>query len=106
MALASPVNFCRTAIIFIASVRALNSAITPIVDLGYAQYQGVANTDLDITSFQEFAMHPLQLISMSLARTPLKPRLVEGILRWKAPLHLPRSVEFSWRTPPFGRNVV
>lgn len=50
MTLASPVNFWHTAIIFIASVRAVNSAITPIVDLGYAQYEGVVNTDLNIAS--------------------------------------------------------
>jgi len=51
MTLASPASLWYTAIIFLASVRAVNSAITPVVDLGYAQYQGVFDTNLNVTSF-------------------------------------------------------
>ncbi|KAJ7134870.1 Alpha/Beta hydrolase protein [Mycena epipterygia] len=69
MALVYPLNFWHIAIIFLASVRAVNSAIAPVVDLGYAQYQGVVDTNLKITSF----------LGIRYASAPT------GSLRWQAP---------------------
>lgn len=48
MAFASLARFSLAALILLVSVRA---ASPPIVDLGYAQYQGVVNAELNITKF-------------------------------------------------------
>ncbi|KAJ7695905.1 Alpha/Beta hydrolase protein [Mycena rosella] len=60
-----------TLIYFLFSVRAASSEsiYAPVVDLGYAQYQGVFDADLNITSF----------LGMRYAAAPT------GNLRWRAP---------------------
>ncbi|KAF7365125.1 Carboxylic ester hydrolase [Mycena venus] len=49
MALASLV---QTALVFLVVVRVADSTTAPIVDLGYAQYQGVVDTKLNVTAFR------------------------------------------------------
>ncbi|KAJ7442655.1 Alpha/Beta hydrolase protein [Mycena latifolia] len=56
-------------LVFLASVRAAYSTNTPVVDLGYAQYQGVFDADLNITTF----------LGIRYAAPPT------GNLRWRAP---------------------
>ncbi|KAJ7134759.1 alpha beta-hydrolase [Mycena epipterygia] len=86
MTLSSPVGFWHTAIIFLASVRAVNSAITPAVDLGYAQYQGVVDTNLNITSF----------LGIRYSSPPT------GILRWQAPTPPSKAggIQLAYSNPP------
>ncbi|KAJ6588855.1 Alpha/Beta hydrolase protein [Mycena capillaripes] len=69
MSLASLHKCLHVAFIFLVSVRAVDSATTPVVDLGYAQYQGVVDATLNITSFR----------GIRYAAPPTGP------LRWQAP---------------------
>ncbi|KAJ7134871.1 Alpha/Beta hydrolase protein, partial [Mycena epipterygia] len=66
------------AIILLASVRAVNSAATPVVDLGYARYQGVVDTNLNITSFLgiRYASPPTESL---LWQVPTPPSKVGGV---------------------------
>ncbi|KAJ7625359.1 Alpha/Beta hydrolase protein [Mycena polygramma] len=64
------------ALLWFLSVRAVESSVTaPVVDLGYAQYQGVVDTELNITAFR----------GIRYAAPPT------GSLRWQAP-HPPSKV--------------
>ncbi|KAJ6585113.1 Alpha/Beta hydrolase protein [Mycena capillaripes] len=67
--LASLHKCLHLALIFLVSIRAVDSATTPVVDLGYAQYQGVVDTTLNITAFR----------GIRYAAPPT------GHLRWQAP---------------------
>ncbi|KAJ7675705.1 Alpha/Beta hydrolase protein [Mycena polygramma] len=69
MALSSLHSFLRVSFIFLASVHAVNAATAPVVDLGYAQYQGVVDTKSNITAFK----------GIRYAAAPT------GKLRWQAP---------------------
>ncbi|KAJ7442644.1 Alpha/Beta hydrolase protein [Mycena latifolia] len=84
MALKS-LKFLHTSLIFIAFVRA-HSANTPVVDLGYAQYQGAFNPDLNITSF----------LGIRYAAPPT------GNLRWRAPAPPAKvgGVQLAYSDPP------
>ncbi|KAJ7781796.1 Alpha/Beta hydrolase protein [Mycena maculata] len=68
------------------SVRAADSASAPVVDLGYAQYQGIVDTDLNITAF----------LGMRYAAPPT------GNLRWQAPTAPSRisGVQEATSNPP------
>ncbi|KAJ7625350.1 Alpha/Beta hydrolase protein [Mycena polygramma] len=64
------------ALLWFLSVRAVESSLpAPVVDLGYAQYQGVVDTELNITAFR----------GIRYAAPPT------GTLRWQAP-HPPSTV--------------
>jgi hypothetical protein len=52
MALIALHNFLPAALIFLVWVGAVESATAPVVDLGYAQYEGVVDTELNITTFR------------------------------------------------------
>ncbi|KAJ6462025.1 Alpha/Beta hydrolase protein [Mycena vitilis] len=76
MALVSLRTILPFALLFLLSVRALESSVAaPVVDLGYAQYQGV-DTELNITAFR----------GIRYAAPPT------GSLRWQAP-HPPSKVD-------------
>jgi hypothetical protein len=44
-------DFVHAALLFVACIRAVDAS-GPVVDLGYARYQGVVDTTLDITAFR------------------------------------------------------
>ncbi|KAJ7461506.1 Alpha/Beta hydrolase protein [Mycena latifolia] len=73
-------------LIFLASVRAAYSTNIPVVDLGYAQYQGVFDADLNITSF----------LGIQYAAPPT------GNLRWRAPAPPAKvgGVQLAYSQPP------
>ncbi|KAJ6585083.1 Alpha/Beta hydrolase protein [Mycena capillaripes] len=78
MALASPLrNFLSVALICLVSVRAVEST-APVVDLGYAQYQGVVDSKLNITAFRgiRYAAPPTGQLRW---QAPAPPSKVEGI---------------------------
>ena len=52
MALTVLHSFLHAAVIFLVWVRTVESATAPVVDLGYAQYEGVVDTKLNITVFR------------------------------------------------------
>jgi hypothetical protein len=52
MALIALHHFLPAALIFLVWVGAVESATAPVVDLGYAQYEGVVDTKLNITAFR------------------------------------------------------
>ncbi|KAJ7188730.1 Alpha/Beta hydrolase protein [Mycena filopes] len=67
-------------IILLASVYVVNSAniVTPVVDLGYAKYQGVVDTTLNITSYRgiRYAAPPTGKLRW---QAPTPPSAVEGV---------------------------
>ncbi|KAJ6585112.1 Alpha/Beta hydrolase protein [Mycena capillaripes] len=77
MALATLRNTLSVALIFIVSVRAMGST-APVVDLGYAQYQGVVDSKLNITVFRgiRYAAPPTGRLRW---QAPAPPSRVEGI---------------------------
>jgi hypothetical protein len=44
-------NYLHAALVFLICVHAVDCATAPVVDLGYAQYQGIVDTKLNITAF-------------------------------------------------------
>ncbi|KAF7365113.1 Carboxylic ester hydrolase [Mycena venus] len=52
MSLHSLQHFLQVALIFLVCVQNVDAGTTPLVDLGYAQYQGVVDTKPDITAFK------------------------------------------------------
>ncbi|KAJ7442601.1 Alpha/Beta hydrolase protein [Mycena latifolia] len=73
-------------LVFLVSVRTAYSTNTPVVDLGYAQYQGVFDADLNITSF----------LGIRYAAPPT------GNLRWRAPAPPAKvdGVQLAYSQPP------
>ncbi|KAJ6585081.1 alpha beta-hydrolase [Mycena capillaripes] len=78
MALASSLrNIWSVALICLVSVRTVEST-APVVDLGYAQYQGVVDSSLNITAFRgiRYAAPPTGQLRW---QAPAPPSKVEGI---------------------------
>ncbi|KAJ6458405.1 Alpha/Beta hydrolase protein [Mycena vitilis] len=69
------VSLFPVAFLFLLSVRAAGSSTAPVIDLGYAKYQGVVDTALNVTAFR----------GIRYAAAPI------GSLRWQAP-HPPLKV--------------
>ncbi|KAJ7838686.1 alpha beta-hydrolase [Mycena leptocephala] len=72
--------------VFLICVRVVNSAAAPVVDLGYAQYQGAVDTKLNITAFR----------GIRYATPPT------GSLRFKAPAPPPKvsGIQQAFNDPP------
>ncbi|KAJ7366930.1 Alpha/Beta hydrolase protein [Mycena albidolilacea] len=75
MALAS---LFHAALIFLVSIHPVNAATAPVVDLGYARYQGVVDAKLNITAFRgiRFAAPPTGRLRF---QAPSSPSPVAGI---------------------------
>ncbi|KAJ7818652.1 Alpha/Beta hydrolase protein [Mycena leptocephala] len=89
MALLALHNFLPAALIFLVWVRAVESATAPVVDLGYAQYEGVVDTKLNITAFR----------GIRYAAPPT------GQLRWQAPTPPSNAsgIQQAYNDPPHLR---
>ncbi|KAJ6585078.1 alpha beta-hydrolase [Mycena capillaripes] len=77
MALATLRNLLSAALIFLVSIGAMDST-APVVDLGYAKYQGVVDSKLNITAFRgiRYAAPPTGHLRW---KVPAPPSKVEGI---------------------------
>ncbi|KAJ7675717.1 Alpha/Beta hydrolase protein [Mycena polygramma] len=78
MVLDSLHNLVCAALIFLASLRQVDSATAPVVDLGYAKYQGVVDTARNITAFRgiRYAAPPTGNLRW---QAPAAPLQVDGI---------------------------
>ncbi|KAJ7819333.1 Alpha/Beta hydrolase protein [Mycena olivaceomarginata] len=78
-------DFVHAALLFVACIRAVDAS-GPVVDLGYARYQGVVDTTLDITAFR----------GIRYAAAPTGP------LRWHAPTPPPKisGIQQAFDDPP------
>jgi hypothetical protein len=86
--------------VFLVCVRVVNSATAPVVDLGYAQYQGVVDTKLNITAFRGIryvtpptGKHQSSTLPKNLQLSPRK-----DLYDSKRLLRRPRSLESSRRS--------
>ncbi|KAJ7838308.1 Alpha/Beta hydrolase protein [Mycena leptocephala] len=103
MALIALHNFLPAALIFLVWVGAVESATAPVVDLGYAQYEGVVDTTLNITAFRgiHYAAPPAGNTSLTNQTQSIVNALI-GQLRWQAttPPSNASGIQQAYTDPP------
>ncbi|KAJ6585087.1 alpha beta-hydrolase [Mycena capillaripes] len=106
MAFASLQNFLHAALVFLTCIHAVDSAAPPAVDLDYAQYQGMVDTELNITAFRgiRYAAPPTGNLRW---QAPAPPSKVDGLqLAVDEPLQCYQGTFGASPTNPFTARDV